>query len=94
MVIESKLLLGYPEGVKGYKLWCTEMRPPKCIVSQDIVFNESEMLMKEHQKDPAKPEVRLDLQGQHLKVEFKGKSALDYHDEAEDMEREDAEDIS
>ncbi|KAH9718762.1 hypothetical protein KPL71_022343 [Citrus sinensis] len=88
------VFLGYPEGVKGYKLWCTEMKPPKCIVSRDVVFNESEMLMKGHQKDPAKPEGGLDSQGQHLKVEFKGKSALDYHDEAEDMEREDAEDIS
>ncbi|KAH9682681.1 hypothetical protein KPL71_027445 [Citrus sinensis] len=49
---------------------------------------------KGHQKDPAKPKGGLDSQGQHLKVEFKGKSAMDYHDEAEDMEREDAEDIS
>ncbi|KAH9670747.1 hypothetical protein KPL70_017094 [Citrus sinensis] len=88
------VFLGYPEGVKGYKLWCTEMKPPKCIVNRDVVFNKSEMLMKEHQKDPAKPKGGLDSQGQHLKVEFKGKSALDYHDEAEDMEREDAEDIS
>ncbi|KAH9702699.1 hypothetical protein KPL70_010850 [Citrus sinensis] len=88
------VFMGYPEGVKGYKLWCTEMKPPKCIVSRDVVFNESEMLMKGHQKDPAKPKGGLDSQGQHLKVEFKGKSALDYHDEAEDMERENAEDIS
>ena len=88
------VFLGYPKGVKGYKLWCTEMRPLKCIVSRDVVFNESEMLMKKHQKDPGKPEGGLDSQGQHLMVELKGKSALDYHDEAKDMEREEAEDIS
>ncbi|KAH9716107.1 Integrase catalytic domain-containing protein [Citrus sinensis] len=91
---ETLMTSWYPEGVKGYKLWCTEIRPPKCIVSRDVVFNESEMLMKRHKKDLAKPEGGLDSQGQHLKVELKGKSALDYHDEAEDMEREETEDIS
>ena len=46
------VFLGYLEGVKGYKLWYTELRPPKCIVSRDVVFNESEMLLKRHKKDP------------------------------------------
>ena len=49
------------------------MRPPKCIVSRDVVFNELEILMKRHQKDHAKIEGGLDSQGQHLKVEFEGK---------------------
>ncbi|KAH9728536.1 hypothetical protein KPL70_009073 [Citrus sinensis] len=36
--------LGYPSGTKGYKLWCVDFKPPKCIISRDVIFNESEML--------------------------------------------------
>ncbi|KAH9706111.1 hypothetical protein KPL70_012113 [Citrus sinensis] len=38
--------LGYLEGVKGYKLWCTDFKPPKCIISRDVTFSEAEMLNK------------------------------------------------
>lgn len=38
------VFLGYPEGVKGYKLWCVDLQPPKYIISRDGVFNEAEML--------------------------------------------------
>ena len=34
------VFLGYPEGVKGYRLWCTDLKPPRCIVRRDVVFNE------------------------------------------------------
>ncbi|KAH9767170.1 hypothetical protein KPL71_011175 [Citrus sinensis] len=36
--------LGYPDGVKGYRLWCIDLKPPKCIISRDVTFNESEIL--------------------------------------------------
>ena len=32
--------MGYPEGVKAYKLWCLETGMRKCILSRDVVFNE------------------------------------------------------
>lgn len=35
----------YPDGVKGYKLWCIELGEEKCIISHDVVFNEKEMPM-------------------------------------------------
>ncbi|KAH9722770.1 Integrase catalytic domain-containing protein [Citrus sinensis] len=35
---------GYPSGTKGYKLWCVDFKPPRCIISRDVIFNESEML--------------------------------------------------
>ena len=35
------IFLGYPEGIKGYRLWCIEHGMRKCIVSRDVVFNES-----------------------------------------------------
>ncbi|KAH9786526.1 hypothetical protein KPL71_010287 [Citrus sinensis] len=34
------VFIGYPEGTKGYKLWCTDLSPPRCIVSRDVKFNE------------------------------------------------------
>ncbi|KAH9648835.1 hypothetical protein KPL70_025759 [Citrus sinensis] len=37
------VFIGYPEGVKGYKLWCTDFKPPKAIISRDVVFNEAEL---------------------------------------------------
>ncbi|KAH9697287.1 hypothetical protein KPL71_023550 [Citrus sinensis] len=36
--------IGYPEGVKGFKLWCTDLNPPKCIISRDVKFNEKAAL--------------------------------------------------
>ena len=37
------IFLGYPEGVKAYRLWCLEPGLRKCIISRDVVFNEHEM---------------------------------------------------
>ena len=37
------VFLGYPEGVKAYRLWCLEPGMRKCIISMDVVFNELEM---------------------------------------------------
>lgn len=38
--------MGYPEGVKAYKLWCLELGYMMCITSRDVVFNEAEMTFK------------------------------------------------
>ncbi|KAH9687883.1 Integrase catalytic domain-containing protein [Citrus sinensis] len=38
--------IGYPEGVKGFKIWCTDINPPKCIISRDVIFNEEELIPK------------------------------------------------
>ncbi|GKC90446.1 retrotransposon protein, putative, ty1-copia subclass [Tanacetum coccineum] len=35
------IFLGYPEGVKGYRLWRLDDVKPKIIISRDVVFNES-----------------------------------------------------
>lgn len=34
---------GYPEGVKGFRLWCIEKGQPKVLISRDVVFREFEM---------------------------------------------------
>ncbi|KAH9648352.1 hypothetical protein KPL70_025549 [Citrus sinensis] len=56
--------LGYPDGVKGYKLWCTDLEPPRCIISRDVAFNEKAVL--EVRKDVGlktqKPQVQDNIQ--------------------------------
>ena len=37
------IFIGYPERVKGYKLWCLEEGRKKCFVSGDVIFNEMQM---------------------------------------------------
>lgn len=37
------IFIGYPQGVKGYKLWCLKPKHNKCTISIDIVFNELQM---------------------------------------------------
>ena len=34
------LFIGYPTGVKGYKLWNLKAGLPKTIVSRDVTFDE------------------------------------------------------
>jgi len=40
------MFLGYPQGFKGYRLWCLEPGHKRCIISHDVIFNESEMVYK------------------------------------------------
>ncbi|KAE8688065.1 hypothetical protein F3Y22_tig00111002pilonHSYRG00100 [Hibiscus syriacus] len=37
------IFIGYPLGTTGYKLWCIEPGQQKCIISRDMVFDESKM---------------------------------------------------
>ena len=37
------MFLGYPQGVKGYRLWCMEKGQPQVLISKDVVFRESGM---------------------------------------------------
>ncbi|KAH9762600.1 Integrase catalytic domain-containing protein [Citrus sinensis] len=30
------VFLEYPEGVKGYRLWCTDLKPPRCIIKVEL----------------------------------------------------------
>ena len=40
---EKCIFLGYPEGVKGYRLWRVDSGQKRGIISRDVVFNEHEM---------------------------------------------------
>ncbi|KAL0342640.1 UNVERIFIED_CONTAM: Retrovirus-related Pol polyprotein from transposon TNT 1-94 [Sesamum calycinum] len=37
------VFIGYPEGVKGYRLWLRNQTGFKVVISKDVTFNESEM---------------------------------------------------
>ncbi|KAE8658886.1 Detected protein of unknown function [Hibiscus syriacus] len=37
------IFIGYSHGTKDYKLWCMEPGQHKCIISRDVVFDESKM---------------------------------------------------
>lgn len=37
------IFIGYPEGVKGYNFWIDELGIQNCLVSRDVVINESQM---------------------------------------------------
>lgn len=41
------MFLGYPQGVKGFRLWCMEKGQPRVLISRDVVFRESEMYHSE-----------------------------------------------
>ncbi|KAH9736371.1 hypothetical protein KPL71_018077 [Citrus sinensis] len=43
------VFVGYPEGVKGYKIWCKDQG--KCIVSRDVMFHESVLLKESTEHD-------------------------------------------
>ena len=32
------IFIGYPEGVKGYRIWCSDGKPSRVIVSRDVIF--------------------------------------------------------
>ena len=38
--------IGYPPGIKGYKLWRMEPGEPKCIINISVIFDETKMAMQ------------------------------------------------
>lgn len=52
------VMLGYPEGVKGYMLWVLGVQSIKIINSRNVVFNESEMPCLENKSDNSKEQMK------------------------------------
>nr|KYP64656.1 Retrovirus-related Pol polyprotein from transposon TNT 1-94 [Cajanus cajan] len=44
------VFIGYPDGVKGYKLWKLEKGGGKCIISRDVTFDETKLGILEEQQ--------------------------------------------
>jgi len=68
------IFLGYPDGVKGFKVWLLEDR--KCVVSRDIVFQENQMY-KELQKNDMSEEEKQLTEVERTLIELKNLSADD-----------------
>ncbi|KAH9743535.1 hypothetical protein KPL70_003339 [Citrus sinensis] len=66
--------IGYPDGVKGYKLWCTDLSPPRCIISRDVIFNEETVLRKKPQNNDAEPQDEI-LESIQFEVEHPNKKS-------------------
>jgi len=48
--------------VKGYRLWCIDLHPPKFIISRDVKFNESTMLHSSKEDRDAEKEDNINKQ--------------------------------
>src|SRR4051812_11190612 len=82
------MFMGYPEGVKAYRLWCLEPGHRRCITSRDVVFNEGEMAFKKTDDDGRNVEeleqVEIPVEVEHVDAEL---HILDeVKEEAEDAE--------
>ncbi|GJV80978.1 retrotransposon protein, putative, ty1-copia subclass [Tanacetum coccineum] len=62
------IFLGYPEGVKGYRLWRLDDVKPKIIISSDVVFNES-LMYKDSLKGAGAADSRKEVE---FEVELQG----------------------
>lgn len=79
--IRKYVFSGYPEGVKGYRLWDRSQTEVKIIISSDVTFNESEMpclksesdTLREKQQENTSDESQVDLRP------FGVKTPLPYH---------------
>ena len=81
------IFLGYPEGVKGYRLWYKESPGVKIIISRDVMFNENEILsMRTNtagtEEDSKNRSLTLDKDHFEFEVEL---SSQDGHDQQNDL---------
>nr|GEY60693.1 retrotransposon protein, putative, Ty1-copia subclass [Tanacetum cinerariifolium] len=67
------IFLGYPDGVKGYRLWRLDDVKPKIIISRDVVFNES-LMYKDTLKGAGAADYRKEVK---FEVELQGSRNLD-----------------
>lgn len=57
------VFIGYPEGIKGYKVWSLEPTGTKCFVTRDVTFDESKMgyKMANIKESASEPQVEVEL---------------------------------
>lgn len=68
------IFIGYPAGVKGYKVWYPDPKSPKSVISRDVVFDESVML---HQKKEPSNSSETSVKNSSEQVENKSSSQND-----------------
>ncbi|KAH9779278.1 hypothetical protein KPL71_007667 [Citrus sinensis] len=76
------IFIGYPKGVKGYRIWCIDGKPSRIIVSEDVVFDEGSMLQQKvetelitsKQRGNHEPNLEVELTDDHRDTDEKFKS--------------------
>ena len=48
------LFMGYPDGVKGFRIWCLESK--RCIISRDVTFDEERLLREQEERNSVRIE--------------------------------------
>ncbi|GJU72676.1 retrotransposon protein, putative, ty1-copia subclass [Tanacetum coccineum] len=81
------VLLGYPEGVKGYRLYRLDNESPKIVTSRNVVFNESVMY-----KDTLKDSGVGDKSVEELQVEVELQRLNNHTPEEDQIDQEDGDD--
>ncbi|GKA34499.1 retrotransposon protein, putative, ty1-copia subclass [Tanacetum coccineum] len=81
------VLLGYPEGVKGYRLYRLDNESPKIVTSRNVVFNESVMY-----KDTLKDSSAGDKSVEELQVEVELQRLNNHTPEEDQTDQEDGDD--
>ncbi|GKE95031.1 retrovirus-related pol polyprotein from transposon TNT 1-94, partial [Tanacetum coccineum] len=81
------VLLGYPEGVKGYRLYRLDGESPKIVTSRNVVFNESVMY-----KDTLKDSGASDKSVEELQVEMELQRFNNHTPEEDQIDQEDGDD--
>ncbi|GJU04408.1 RNA-directed DNA polymerase, eukaryota [Tanacetum coccineum] len=81
------VLLGYPEGVKGYRLYRLDGESPKIVTSRNVVFNESVMY-----KDTLKDSGAGDKSVEELQVEVELQRLNNHTPEEDQTDQEDGDD--
>ncbi|GJV17432.1 retrotransposon protein, putative, ty1-copia subclass [Tanacetum coccineum] len=81
------VLLGYPEGVKGYRLYRLDGESPKIVTSRNVVFNESVMY-----KDTLKDSGAGDKSVEELQVEVELQRLNNHTPEEDQKDQEDGDD--
>ncbi|GJU30342.1 retrovirus-related pol polyprotein from transposon TNT 1-94, partial [Tanacetum coccineum] len=81
------VLLGYPEGVKGYRLYRLDGESPKIVTSKNVVFNESVMY-----KDTLKDSGAGNKSVEELQVEVELQRLNNHTPEEDQIDQEDGDD--
>lgn len=67
------IFIGYIKDVKGFKVWCTDFKLPKCIISRDVIFHEIIMIKGVANLDKKNYEVTNRVKIAEFKMELIGK---------------------
>ena len=66
------IFIGYASGVKGYRLWCTDLKSPGYIINRDVIFNEPAKLHPKEdniesteKEDEISKKVELEIKGSY-----------------------------